>query len=613
MHKDLDQRQEEAVAVTDMLQTQARELTKQDAAAIFAAWLADFASAVKRDAPADLAQLFTEDATWRDFMAFPWDFHNVLGRDALVTKFLDMAKRWRATDFTVNQQQPPVPTDGTINVFFDFVTKDRINRGYVMLVPQGDRFVGSIFQTQVEGLLDHPELVRHRRKDGKVYGYVPNRTRWTDDRRKEAAFEDREPTVVILGAGHNGLAVAARLGALGVPTLVIEREARVGDTWRKRYASLALHSIVYGDHMPYLSLPDTWTAHTPKDKWADWLEAYATLLDLNVWTSTTFIYGRYHEDEERWTIRVRRADGSIRELHPRHFVVAGGLFGGPKIPNIPGLDTFTGVYCHSDSFQDGACYAGKKCLVVGAGVSGHEIAQDLYEHGADVTLLQRGSTYVVSFDANHKFWNPLFTEDMIYPLEFADQMAYAVPNVRTDEINRELVKRAAEYDRDLLDRLEKVGFKLNWGPDGTGILGAHMSGMDSYHINIGAAELIADGRIGLKQGVEVAEIDGSTVIFTDGSRMTDVSLIVFATGYHQFWGHMKPMLGPIVDKIDKVYGRAEDGEYANTWRRSAQPGLWFATGFIRMTRFYSKFLALIIKAIEVGIEPVDPAKRPPTA
>ena len=162
-----------------------------------------------------------------------------------------------------------------------------------------------------------------------------------------------------MGAGHNGLSIAARLQALDVPTLVIDRQARVGDQWRKRYASLALHSSVYGDHLPYLPLPPTWTEHTPKDKFAEFLESYATLLDLNVWTSTTFLNAHYDESAQRWTVRVRREDGSIRELHPRHFVVAAGLYGRPKIPEIPGLETFTGVYTHSDEFQDGDRYAGQ--------------------------------------------------------------------------------------------------------------------------------------------------------------------------------------------------------------------------------------------------------------
>jgi hypothetical protein len=576
---------------------------------LFARWLSDFATAVRSGSATDLAELFTEDATWRDFMAFPWDFHHTVGRDETVSRFIEMAKLWEASGFAPSSQQPPVVTGGRINAFFDFTTKNRVDRGYVLLVPDGDRVAGAMLQTQVTGLADYPERTRHHRRDGKVYGVVPNRTQWRAERQQEGAFESRDPTALVLGAGHNGLAIAARLGALDVPTLVIDKEPRVGDTWRKRYASLALHSTVYGDHLPYMPLPPTWTAHTPKDKFADLLESYATLMDINVWTATTFLNGRYDEPAQRWAIQVRRGDGSIRELRPRHFVVAGGLYGSPKIPVINGMETFTGVAAHTDEFQNGADFAGQRALVIGAGVSGHELAHDLYEHGADVTLLQRSSTYVITYDTYHRCFSTLFTEDMPYSPDFADQMAYALPPERSDESNKRLTSLAAEADRDLLDALEARGFGINFGPGGGGILAAITSGMDSYQIDIGASALIADGSVRLKHGVEVAGIDGGTVTFTDGSTLSDVALILFATGYHQFWGHIKPVLGAVADRFDKVYGRAADGEYANTWRRSAQPGIWFGTGFIRMARFYTRFTALLIKAIEEGIEPYDPGAR----
>jgi putative flavoprotein involved in K+ transport len=581
--------------------------TAHDAAAH---WVADFAAAVAAGSEPDLEPLFADQATWRDFMALAWDFTHSIGRDELIPRVIQLVKEAEATGFTINDTVPPAFSGDSIAAFFDFTSKDRVARGYVLLVPEGSSYVASMVQTQVISLQDHPERVRHNRPEGKVYGVVPNRTRWTSDRQKQAAFEDSDPAVLVLGAGHNGLSIAARLGALDVPTLVIEKEARIGDTWRKRYASLALHSTVWGDHLPYLPLPPTWTSHTPKDKWADFLESYATLLDLNVWTSSTFLDAHYDEDAEVWTIRVERADGTIRELHPRHFVVAGGLFGKPKIPQLPGLDSFTGVAVHSDSFQGATDYAGKRALVIGAGVSGHELAHDLWEQGADVTMLQRSSTYVVTFEAYHKLWNSLFTEDATLPPEYLDQIAYAVPfEGPGDEIQRKLVQQGKEHDKELLDRLEAVGFKLSWGPNGTGIIGAHMSGVDSYQIDIGASGLIADGSIHLKQGLEVQEIDGDTVVFSDGSSL-QVDLIVFATGYHQFWGHIGPALGEAAAKIDKAYGRAADGEYANTWRRSAQPGLWFATGFIRIARFYSSYTAMLIKAIEAGIEPIDPNKAP---
>lgn len=578
----------------------------EDAQQIFDRWLSQFAAALGSGSVESLRGVFTDQLTWRDFMAFKWDFHHTVGPDETAEKLSALAKEWQAADVVTSAEVSPFVSEAGVNGFFDFVTKDRRNRGYVLLVPQGSGYAASILQTQVISLRDFPEKTRHNRSEGKVYGVVPNRTRWAEDRRKETSFEDSDPAVLVLGAGHNGLSLAARLNLLDVPTLVIDQEARVGDTWRKRYAALALHSTVYGDHLPYMPFPSSWPAHTPKDKFADWLEAYAQTLDINIWTSSTFIGGHYDENTNEWTIRVRRGDGSIRVLHPRHFIVAGGLFGSPRIPQIPGLDTFRGLAVHSDEFQDSSDFDGKKALVIGSGVSGHELAHDLWEHGAETTLLQRSSTYVVTYDTYHKHWSTLFTEDMKLSPDFADQMTYALPNRRTDQLNKDLVTRAAEADAALLDRLEAQGFKLNWGPDGTGIIGAHMSGKDSYQIDIGASELIADGRVRLKQGVEVAEIrDGETVVFTDGTTQ-HADLIVFATGYHQFWGHIKPALGATAAKIDKAYGRAQDGEYANTWRRSAQPGLWFATGFIRMARFYSRFTALLIKAIEEGIEPVDP-------
>lgn len=583
-------------------------LTPEDAADIAANWVRDLGEALSSGSASSLEKLFIEAATWRDFMAFTWDVSNRIGRDALVERLLDWAKKADAADFTLNSEQPPVVADGNIQAFFDFTTTDRIDRGYVYLMPSGDEFLAATFQTQAEALKDHPERIRHNRTVGKQHGLVMDRTRWTDDRRKEAAFEDDDPAVIVLGAGHTGLSIAARLKALDVPTLVIDREARVGDTWRKRYSALALHSILHVDHLPYVPFPPTWTEHTPKDKFADFLESYATMLDLNVWTGTTYLDADYDEDTERWTIRLQRPDGSICEVHPRHFVVAAGLNGPPRIPAVEGLDSFEGEWAHSGQYQGAAGCAGKRVLVVGAGVSAHEMAHDLYEHGAgEVTMVQRGATYVINFETFNKYWFGLYTEEQPLPLEFADQVAYALPNLSADPIYKQLVELAKEEDKELLDALEARGFKLEWGPDGTGIIGAHMAGRDSYQINIGASELIADGHIKLKSGVELAEVKGNTVVFTDGSEL-EVDVILFATGYEQLWEYFRPKLGAAAEKIDKVYGRAPDGEYANTWRPSQQPGLWFGAGFVGMARFHSKFMTLAIKAMEEGLTPVNPGK-----
>ncbi len=585
-------------------QTAPGELSTDAAADIAAEWVRDLSEALAKGSASELEPLFTEVATWRDFMAFQWDVSNRIGREALVPFLLKLAADVKPADFALTPIQEPVIYEGNIQAFFDFTTKDRVCRGYVFLVPNEDGFIAQTLQTQADGLQDYPERKGHNRQEGKQHGLVMDRTRWLEDRADEASFEHTDPAVVILGAGQNGLALAARLKALDVPTLVIERKARIGDTWRERYSSLALHSIIHVDHLPYMPFPPTWTAHTPKDKWADFLESYATLLDLNVWTGTTFVDASYGDETGEWTINVKRADGSMRALHPRHFIVASGVNGPPKIPDVKGLETFNGEWAHSGEYQRATDWAGKKVLVVGAGVSAHEMSHDLYEHGADVTMMQRGGTYVITFDTFNKLWYGLYTEDQQFPLELADQVAYSLPNVSGDAVNRQLVELAKEEDKELLDALVAKGFKLEWGPDGTGIIGLHMSGRDSYQIDIGASALVADGRVKLKSGVELAEVRGNTAVFTDGDTLEGVDLILFATGYHQLWDYVKPLLGGAAAKIDKVYGRAPDGEYANTWRPTSQPGLWFATGFVGMARFHSKFPTLAIKAMEEGLTPV---------
>ena len=591
-----------------MTETQIAPTTDLDAAVaadVAAEWLRSFAEAVGSGSTAALEELFTETASWRDFMAFTWDVSNRIGRAELVERLADWAPKAGAEGFELTPEQDPVVFEGDkVQAFFDFTTAERVDRGYALLVADEGDFRCQMLETQADGLQRFPERSRHNRPQGKVHGYVENRTRWTNDRAEQVAFEGSDPAVVVLGAGHNGLSIAARLTALDVPTLVIDREPRVGDVWRKRYASLALHSIIHVDHLPYLPFPSTWTAHTPKDKLADFLEYYAKALDMNVWTGTTFLDASYDEDSHIWTLRVERPDGTIRELHPRHFVVAAGLNGPPKIPAVPGLESFEGEFAHSGEYQDAAEWAGKKALVVGAGVSAHEMAHDLHEHGVDVTMLQRGATYVINFDTFNKYWFGLYTEDQQLPIEFADMVAYSAPNLIVDEINKQLVELAKAEDKELLDALVERGFELEWGPDGTGIIGAHMAGRDSYQINIGASELIADGRVHLKHGVELAEVKDHSVVFTDGTEI-DVDLILFATGYEQLWDHIRPTLGGAAANVDKVYGRAPDNEYANVWRRSAQPGLWFGTGFVGMARFHSKFMTLLIKAIEEGIAPVD--------
>src|SRR5579862_9640418 len=159
--------------MTDTLQSPAGELTAQDPADVTAAWLADLAAMLESGSAAAIEELFTEEATWRDFMAFSWDFSHSIGRDSLAARLLELAKAADLDNLEVNTAQPPVLLEHDhIRAFFDFTTRDRTDRGYVLLVPGPDRYLATTVQTQVIALQNYPERIGHHRRDGKTYGVV---------------------------------------------------------------------------------------------------------------------------------------------------------------------------------------------------------------------------------------------------------------------------------------------------------------------------------------------------------------------------------------------------------------------------------------------------------
>ena len=107
--------------------------------------------------------------------------------------------------------------------------------------------------------------------------------------------------MVIIGGGQGGIALGARLRRLGVPTIIVEKNERPGDSWRNRYKSLCLHDPVWYDHLPYLPFPDHWPVFSPKDKIGDWLESYTKVMELNYWTRTTCKSASYDEASGEWT------------------------------------------------------------------------------------------------------------------------------------------------------------------------------------------------------------------------------------------------------------------------------------------------------------------------
>src|SRR5260221_6368381 len=131
--------------------------------------------------------------------------------------------------------------------------------------------------------------------------------------------------------------MAGRLTQRHVDTLIVDRWAGVGDNGRGRYHTLTLHNQVHVNHLPYMPFPPNWPVYIPKDKLANWFESYVEAMELNYWTGTELEGGSYDERERRWHVTLRRADGSRRELQPRHPALAPGVSGTPHVPEDPAL------------------------------------------------------------------------------------------------------------------------------------------------------------------------------------------------------------------------------------------------------------------------------------
>jgi putative flavoprotein involved in K+ transport len=571
---------------------------------IVTTWLEQFGVALGQHDHAAAAALFTPGAWWRDLLAFTWDLRTLHGRDAMVAMLAERLAPTAPTGFRLAEGTEPVVTDDLVEGFVEFETAVARCRGYLRLVRTGDGHPrAQTLLTAMEELIGGEPAAGPRRPKGTTHGEHRGTANWLDERAARREYLDRDPSVLIVGAGQGGLALGARLGRLGVDTLLVERNTRVGDNWRNRYHSLVLHDPVWYDHLPYLPFPDHWPVFTPKDKLANWFEFYADAMELDVWTGAEFLGGTHDEDEGRWTVRVRRPDGTERTLRPAHVVLATGMSGVPYIPRFRGTEDFSGTLVHSSRHTGGAAYAGAKALVVGSGNSAHDIAQEFHEHGAEVTLLQRSSTYVMSSENGIPTLFAGLYEEGGPPTADADLIFASIPYPMLGELHRGATQQIAELDAELLAGLESRGFALDYGEDGTGLFLKYLRRGGGYYIDVGCSELIAAGKVAVKQGVEIERFTSDGVEFSDGTSV-EADIAVLATGYQNMRESARALFGDAVaDRCTPVWGLDEEGELRTMWRRSGHPGFWFMGGNLNQARHYSMFLALQIKAIEAGLLP----------
>jgi putative flavoprotein involved in K+ transport len=569
-------------------------------------WLAAFEAALQSQDAAATADLFLLDGLWRDVLAFTWTLQTITGRPNIAATLRRTLARTQPKNFWIPPRRTPprwVFRAGTqtIETIFEFETAFGSANGVVRLVPDPEspgNLLAWTLVTTLQELRGHEEAFKKRAPDADENMRDFGGDNWLDRLRNARAYADRDPTVLVVGGGQAGLSIAARLQQLGVDTLIVDRHQRIGDNWRKRYHSLSLHNEVHVNHLPYLPFPPTFPTYIPKDKLANWFESYVESLELNFWTGTELVGGSYDDANGIWNVTLRKSDGIERVMHPRHLVFATGVSSIPYAPDLPGLDAFAGTAVHSGDFKNAEQWRGRKALVLGTGTSGHDVAQELFVHGADVTMIQRSKTYVVSLKEAQSVY-AIYSEGI--PFEDCDLLATSMPYPVLQRSYQLSTARGREVDQVLLAGLAARGFRLHFGEDETGFQMMYLRRGGGYYFNVGCSDLIISGQIGLLQFADIETFVAEGARLRDG-RIVPADLLVLATGYKNQQDTVRAYLGDaIANRIGPVWGFDEGGELRNMWRQTAQRGLWFTAGSLAQCRIFSRYLAIQIKALEAGL------------
>jgi putative flavoprotein involved in K+ transport len=575
-------------------------------------WLERFQTALDAQDGAAAGALFATDCYWRDLVAFTWNLKTVEGRQGVADLVTSTAASTVASAFATTE--PPDEADGVVTAWIGFETGVGRGNGLLRLVEEEGEDRAFTLLTALYELKGFEEPRGTHRPMGAEHGANKSRETWQERRQQEAESlgSTVQPHVLVIGGGQGGIALGSRLRQLGVPSLVIDKHERPGDQWRQRYKSLCLHDPVWYDHLPYLKFPDNWPVFSPKDKIGDWLEFYTRVMEVPYWSSARAVSASWSEETQEWTVVVER-EGRSLTLRPKELVFATGMSGKPRIPDVPGTELFRGDVHHSSAHPGPDAYRGKKAVVIGSNNSSFDICGALWENDVDVTMVQRSSTHIVRSDTLMDIGlGDLYSERALaagVTTEKADMIFASLPYRILHTFQIPAYEAMAERDKDFYDRLETSGFWHDWGDDGSGLFMKYLRRGSGYYIDVGAADLVANGDVKLVHG-QIDHLTEDAVVLEDGTELP-ADLVVFATGYNSMNGWVADLIDQeTADRLGKCWGLGSEttkdpgpweGEQRNMWKPTQVPHLWMHGGNLHQSRHYSLYLALQLKARYEGL------------
>ncbi|XP_077224221.1 putative indole-3-pyruvate monooxygenase YUCCA10 [Tasmannia lanceolata] len=243
--------------------------------------------------------------------------------------------------------------------------------------------------------------------------------------------------VVIVGAGPSGLATAACLNLLSIPNIILEREDCAVSLWKKRaYHRQNLNLAKQFCHLPHMPHPPNTPTFIPRNNFIKYLDNYVSHFRLSPKYCRSVESATFDETAGTWRVLARNTNsGEVENYIARFLIIATGENSKGFVPDVPGLDAFSGEVLHSSEYKSGKKYNDKSVLVVGSGNSGMEIAFDLSNYGAKTSLVIRSPLHVISREIVHLGmimlkYLPLFMVDafvsMLTNLMYGDMSKYGL-------------------------------------------------------------------------------------------------------------------------------------------------------------------------------------------
>ncbi|KAJ0581277.1 putative indole-3-pyruvate monooxygenase [Helianthus annuus] len=319
---------------------------------------------------------------------------------------------------------------------------------------------------------------------------------------------------VIVGAGPSGLAVSACLKEQCIPFVVIERADCIASLWQKRtYDRLKLHLPKKFCQLPNLPFPEDYPEYPTKKQFIAYLENYAQKFDIKPQFNECVQSAKYDEACKLWRVVTASTSGSETEYICQMLVVATGENAEGVVPEIDGLEEFSGEVIHAKDYKSGQKYTGKKVLVVGCGNSGMEVSLDLSNHNAKPSMVVRSSVHVLPREIMGKSTFDLAMMLMKWlPLWLVDKLLLMLTWFILGNIQKYGIKRPSLGPLELKNHHGKTPV-----------------------LDIGALEKIRSGEIKVVPGIK--RFNSNSVELVNGETL-DIDSVVLATGYRSnvpFW------------------------------------------------------------------------------